>query len=55
VLQKLGIEAPGLKQILYGVALGLCIMFMPHGMWPALARRWGFTRESAEPEEKGKP
>ena len=54
VLQKLGIEAPGLKQILYGVALGLCIMFMPHGMWPALARRWGFTRERAEADEEGK-
>ena len=55
VLQKLGIEAPGLKQILYGVALGLCIMFMPHGMWPPLARRLGFTREAAEPGEKRMP
>ena len=54
VLQKLGIEAPGLKQILYGVALGLCIMFMPHGMWPALARRWGFARERAEADEERK-
>jgi branched-chain amino acid transport system permease protein len=54
VLQKLGIEAPGLKQILYGVALGLCIMFMPHGMWPAMARRWGFTRESAEADDEGR-
>ena len=52
VLQKLGIEAPGLKQILYGVALGLCIMFMPHGMWPPLARRLGFTREDADSEER---
>ncbi len=49
LLQALGIEAPGLKQILYGLALGLCIMFMPHGMWPALARRWGFTREGSGP------
>ena len=44
-LQALGIEAPGLKQILYGLALGLCIMFMPHGVWPALARRLRMTRE----------
>ena len=52
LLQALGIEAPGLKQILYGLALGLCIMFMPHGMWPALARRCGFTREATEPTEE---
>ena len=52
LLQKLGIEAPGLKQILYGLALGLCIMFMPHGMWPPLARRLGFTREDADSEER---
>ena len=47
-LQALGIEAPGLKQILYGVALGLCIMFMPHGVWPGLARRLGMTRDVEE-------
>ena len=52
LLQMVGWEAPGLKQILYGLALGLCIMFMPHGMWPALARRWGFTREAAEADEE---
>jgi branched-chain amino acid transport system permease protein len=53
LLQKLGIEAPGLKQILYGVALGLCIMFMPHGVWPALARRLGLSRDRADADEKG--
>ncbi len=49
VLQRLGVEAPGLKQILYGVALGVSIMFMPHGVWPKLARRFGFTRDKAPP------
>jgi branched-chain amino acid transport system permease protein len=48
VLQALGIQAPGLKQILYGVALGACIMFMPHGIWPALARRFGWQRDDGE-------
>jgi len=48
VLQALGIQAPGLKQILYGVALGVCIMFMPHGIWPALARRFGWQRDDGE-------
>ncbi|MFA7504588.1 MAG: branched-chain amino acid ABC transporter permease [Burkholderiaceae bacterium] len=43
-LEALGHEIPGVKQILYGVALGLSIMFMPHGIWPGIARRLGFTR-----------
>ena len=34
-LQLLGIEAPGLTQILYGVALALAIMFMPQASGPA--------------------
>ena len=44
MLETLGHEIPGVKQILYGVALGLSIMFMPHGIWPVIARRLGFTR-----------
>lgn len=43
-LAALGWEIPGIKQVLYGIALGLTIMFMPHGVWPGLARRLGFTR-----------
>ena len=43
-LQHAGIDAPGLKQILYGIALGLSVMFLPHGVWPALARRLGLGR-----------
>lgn len=39
-----GHEIPGAKQILYGIALGLSIMFMPHGIWPGVARRLGFGR-----------
>jgi len=41
-----GHEIPGAKQILYGIALGLSIMFMPHGIWPAIANRLGFRRSS---------
>lgn len=51
LLQTFGIDAPGLKQILYGVALGLAIMFMPHGVWPALARRLKLAREPQVPIE----
>ena len=39
-----GHEIPGVKQILYGIALGASIMFMPHGIWPGIARRLGFER-----------
>lgn len=42
-----GYEIPGVKQILYGIALGLAIMFMPHGIWPAIAGRLGFRRREA--------
>jgi branched-chain amino acid transport system permease protein len=48
LLQVLGIQAPGLKQILYGVALGLSIMFMPHGVWPGIARRFGLARDAKD-------
>jgi branched-chain amino acid transport system permease protein len=44
VLHALGWEVPGIKQIGYAVALGLVIVFMPHGVWPVIARRLGFTR-----------
>jgi len=42
-----GYEIPGVKQILYGIALGLAIMFMPNGIWPAIAGRLGFGRRGA--------
>ncbi len=48
LLQLLGVQAPGLKQILYGVALGLSIMFMPHGVWPGIARRFGLARDAKD-------
>jgi branched-chain amino acid transport system permease protein len=43
-LRLMGWEIPGVKQILYGIALGLSIMFMPHGVWPGIAKRLGFER-----------
>lgn len=47
-LEFAGHEIPGVKQILYGIALGASIMFMPHGIWPGIARRLGFTRGQDE-------
>ncbi|MFA7664751.1 MAG: branched-chain amino acid ABC transporter permease [Burkholderiaceae bacterium] len=46
-----GYEIPGAKQILYGVALALAIMFMPHGIWPGLARRFGFARHRDDADD----
>ena len=43
-LNAMGWEIPGVKQVLYGVALAISIMFMPHGVWPPIARRLGLGR-----------
>jgi len=47
-LAGFGVDVPGVKQVLYGVVLGTAIMFMPHGVWPGLARRLGFGRRRIE-------
>lgn len=56
-LGAFGVDVPGVKQVLYGVVLGGAIMFMPHGVWPVLARRLGFERRrtSAETSSAGTP
>ena len=41
LLAAFGWEIPGIKQVFYGVVLLAVIMFLPHGIWPALARRLG--------------
>ena len=41
VLAALGIEIPGVKQVFYGIVLLGVVMFLPHGIWPTLARRLG--------------
>ncbi len=38
-LAALGWEIPGIKQVFYGVVLLAVIMFLPNGIWPALARK----------------
>lgn len=44
VLAALGWEIPGIKQVFYGVVLLVVIMFLPHGIWPTLARRLGLAK-----------
>ncbi|MBI2753120.1 MAG: branched-chain amino acid ABC transporter permease [Betaproteobacteria bacterium] len=44
LLAVAGIEIPGVKQIFYGLVLLSVVMFLPHGIWPALARRLGLSK-----------
>ena len=41
LLAALGWEVPGVKQVFYGVVLLIVVMFLPHGIWPPLARKLG--------------
>jgi branched-chain amino acid transport system permease protein len=43
-LAALGVEVPGVKQVFYGVVLLGVVMFLPHGIWPALAKRIGVSK-----------
>jgi branched-chain amino acid transport system permease protein len=45
-LGALGLEIPGVKQVFYGVVLLGVILFLPHGIWPALARKLGLRASS---------
>ena len=46
LLAALGWEIPGIKQVFYGVVLLLVVMFLPNGIWPALAKRLGIKETS---------
>jgi len=39
IVAALGWEVPGVKQMIYGVVLLIVIVFLPQGIWPALARK----------------
>jgi branched-chain amino acid transport system permease protein len=39
LLAALGLDAPGVKQLIYGLLLFAVVTFVPHGVWPALARK----------------
>ncbi len=43
LVAALGWNVPGVKQLIYGLALLLVIVFLPHGLWPALARKLKVT------------
>lgn len=44
IVAAFGWEIPGIKQVFYGVILLAVVMFLPNGIWPALARRLGLER-----------
>jgi len=39
LVAAVGWDVPGVKQLLYGIMLFLIVAFLPHGVWPALARK----------------
>jgi branched-chain amino acid transport system permease protein len=39
LLAALGWEVPGIKQVFYGIVLLVVVIFLPHGIWPTLARK----------------
>ncbi len=43
-LAAMGWEIPGIKQVFYGVVLLVVVMFLPNGIWPAVARKLGVSR-----------
>ena len=46
VLGMLGIDIPGIKQVLYGICLLIVVMALPDGIWPWVARRLGLERRT---------
>ncbi|HEY5900462.1 MAG TPA: branched-chain amino acid ABC transporter permease [Burkholderiales bacterium] len=38
-LAALGWDLPGIKQVFYGFVLLIVVMFLPHGIWPTVARK----------------
>jgi branched-chain amino acid transport system permease protein len=44
LLAALGWELPGIKQVFYGLVLLVVVVFLPHGIWPGLARKLGLDR-----------
>ena len=48
LMVRLGIDVPGVKQVFYGFCLLAVVIFLPHGVWPPLARALGLDRKGKE-------
>lgn len=44
LVAALGWDIPGVKQLIYGAILMAVIVFLPHGVWPAIARKLKLDR-----------
>jgi len=44
LVTALGWDVPGVKQLIYGLALFHVVVFLPHGVWPLLARHLKVSR-----------
>ena len=44
LVDALGWNLPGIKQLIYGVILFLVVAFLPNGIWPAIARKLKIER-----------
>ena len=44
LVRALGWEVPGVKQLIYGIVLLVVVTFLPHGLWPLLARKLKITK-----------
>jgi branched-chain amino acid transport system permease protein len=44
LVDALGWNIPGVKQLIYGVILFLVVVFLPNGIWPAIARKLKLDR-----------
>jgi branched-chain amino acid transport system permease protein len=47
VLSRLGIEAPGTKQVFYGLCLLVVVMALPDGVWPWLKKKLGLSERKS--------
>jgi branched-chain amino acid transport system permease protein len=45
LLQWVGVDVPGVKQVFYGFCLLIVVVFLPNGIWPVLAKRLKLERE----------
>jgi branched-chain amino acid transport system permease protein len=47
LLAALGLDAPGAKQVFYGLCLLVVVMVLPGGVWPWLAGKLGLARRGS--------
>jgi branched-chain amino acid transport system permease protein len=46
-LSALGFDAPGAKQVFYGLCLAVVVIALPGGVWPWLAGKLRVTRRDS--------